>query len=99
MSSVLHFRLTNLDTRIHYDHGLINWGLNHINPYASIGFTRDWSKYNTKFGLSLINKNFLIDHRLKIDNNKVIFGLYRISLYSIEHQFNLMDGDLGFLLH
>lgn len=71
-SSSLHFRGTNEEARVLYDHGLEKWGDNYLNFYASFGFLRNWNKQNVKLGLAFIQDKVVIDHRLKIDNNQVI---------------------------
>lgn len=68
MASVLYFRLTSADTRVHYDHG-INLIQNHrVNFYGSFGFSRDWSKYNFKIGAQILEKNATVDNRLTVNN-------------------------------
>lgn len=53
-ASALHFRFSNIDTRVHYDHGIDNVQGHNLNLYGSFGFTRDWEKYNGKLGLALL---------------------------------------------
>ena len=72
-NSTLHFRFTNLDTRVHYDHGIDNWSGHKVNLYGSFGFTRDWNKYNTKVGLALIEDNVIVDNRITVNSEKVSF--------------------------
>lgn len=71
IASALHFRLTNKDTRIHYDHGIDDYSGHFFNLYGSFGFSRDWKKHNYKIGAQLLEKNLTVDTRLKLDQNHV----------------------------
>ena len=67
MASALQVRLTEKDTRIHYDHGIDAYKKYSYNLYGSFGFLRDWKKYNFKVGVQLLEKNATIDNRLKFN--------------------------------
>lgn len=77
MASVLHLRLTNSDTRIHYDHG-VNVIQNHkFNFYGSFGFQRDWSKYNFKLGFQLLEKDATVDNRIRVTHDHNVTWFHR----------------------
>ena len=71
VSSALHFRATNNDSRVHYDHGLINWSGHLVNLYGSFGFSRDWNKRNMKVGVAFYEDRAVVDNRLTINNEQV----------------------------
>jgi hypothetical protein len=78
MASALYFRFTNADIRVHYDHGIDVINNHRFNLYGSFGFDRNWSKYNFKLGVQILEKNVKVDNRLKINNEKVQLFLFRM---------------------
>ena len=97
MASALHIRLTNSDTRVHYDHGIDVIKNHKLNFYGSFGFQRDWSKYNFKLGFQLIEKDATVDNRIRITHNHVHLSLFRMLLGSTEQLQTLMTLDLELL--
>ena len=66
IQSTLHLRSSSESARVHYDHGIITWGNRNFNLYGSLGFLRDWSRYNVKFGVTYLQTDVNVDNRLKL---------------------------------
>jgi len=76
-ASTLHFRLFTSGSRIHYDHGVENWGGRRLNLYGSFGFSRDFDKYNGNVGVALLEKNATVDNRIRLDSENVVNWYHR----------------------
>lgn len=70
----LHLRLTNTDTRVHYDNGVTEINGEKVNLYSSFGFARDFKNFNFKVGVATVFPTSNTDNRIKFDSNKVRQG-------------------------
>jgi len=48
-----------------------------VNLYGSFGFARDWSKYNGKIGLALLESNTTVDNRITMNSENTISWYHR----------------------
>lgn len=67
----LYLRLTNADSRLHFDNGVTELGGHNVNLYSAFEFARDFKNFHFKAGLATVFKEFNTDNRLKIDSKKV----------------------------
>lgn len=82
--------MTSENTRVLYDHGVQNWGNHNFNLYGSFGFVRDWSKYNFKLGVALIEKNVTVDNRVRLTNDHNVTLYHRTTGRSNDLRFGLI---------